>query len=191
MSIHTSVVQRPSTLQTTEPISQTTRIPMKQNGSSSSLFKILWPLSFPSTEEAAVARISTNFKVFGLYYLFFIYIVLFIALIPKRKVSLILLVIMKEITFLYVLLLRALPNSVFLHKIIDKRFVFFLLSIITGVELVLTGSAIHLLVTLASASPIVLAHSLLWKVEDGSGMAAAGNEEESSSLLPVITQNEP
>lgn len=70
---------------------------------------------------------------------------------------------MKEIAFLYVMLLRALPNSILLHKITDKRLVFFILIIITGVELVLTRAAIHLLATLLSTIPIIFAHVCFWR----------------------------
>ncbi|TKY65286.1 PRA1 family protein F2 [Spatholobus suberectus] len=150
-------------------------------------FRVYCPINIPSTSEAAGVRIIRNMGSFGLYYALFVWIILFITLIPQRKVSLILLVIMTYVTTLYCLLLRAFPNSVVLHRIIDKRFVFALLAIATAVQLILTEAGIHLAVTLASSMPIVLVHAVLWasydafEVEDASGRGElaplAGHEE--------------
>lgn len=101
-----------------------------------------------------------------MYYSIFVWTVLFITLIPRRKVSLILLVAMTEVTFLYFLLLRALPSSVVLHKIIGKRVVLFLLFMITSVELIVTGAFVHLFVTLSATIPIVILHAVLSKRDD-------------------------
>ncbi|KAL3516829.1 hypothetical protein ACH5RR_023731 [Cinchona calisaya] len=128
-------------------------------------FNFMCPFSIPQTSEAAVIRIVKNMVFFGLYYLLFIYIVLFITLIPQRKVSLVYLVAMKEVAFLYLILIRAVPNSSFLHKIIDKRFVLFLLCIAAGVAMILTGAGIHLLITLVSTIPVVLVHATFWREE--------------------------
>lgn len=145
---------------------------------------IMWLFNIPSREEAAIARISNNFKSFALCYAEFVFIVLFITLIPRRKVSLVYLVIMKEIAFLYVLLLRAVPNSILLHKIIDKRFVFFVLSIITGVELVLTQAAIHLVATLLSTIPIIFAHACFWRDDRDVCVVNEDHCPEGEQLLP-------
>lgn len=139
-------------------------------------FKIYCPFNIPLTSEAAAVRIISNLGNLGLYYTLFVWIVLFITLIPQRKVSLILLVIMSYVTTLYCLLLRSCPNSVVLHKIIDKRFVLFLLALATTVQLVVTQAGIHLAVTLACTMPIVLVHAVFWvnldafESEDGSGI---------------------
>ncbi|KAL0464262.1 UNVERIFIED_CONTAM: hypothetical protein Slati_0313800 [Sesamum latifolium] len=92
--------------------------------------------------------------------------VLFIALIPQRKDSVVCLVITTEITFLYFLLLRSFPDSVLLHKIIDKRLVLFLLFVITAVLLILTRAAVHFFVVLAATLPVVLLHAVLSRTED-------------------------
>ncbi|KAG4922582.1 hypothetical protein JHK82_051554 [Glycine max] len=137
-------------------------------------FRIYCPINIPSTSEAAGVRIMRNMCNFGLYYTLFVWIILFITLIPQRKVSLILFVIMTYVTTLYFLLLRAFPNSVVLHRIIDKRVVLALLAIATAVQLILTKAGIHLAVTLASSVPVLLVHAVLWasydafEVEDSS-----------------------
>ncbi|XP_061359716.1 uncharacterized protein LOC133303760 [Gastrolobium bilobum] len=124
--------------------------------------KIYWPFNIPLTSEAAAIRIIRNLKNLGVYYTLFLWIILFITLIPQRKMSLILLVIMTYVTTLYCLMLRACPNSVVLHRSIDKRFVLALLIFATVVQLILTEAGIHLAVTLACAVPIVLLHAVLW-----------------------------
>lgn len=128
--------------------------------------KLYCPINIPSTSEAAGVRIIKNMGNFGLYYSLFVWIILFITLIPRRKVSLILLVIMTYVTTLYCLVLRAFPNSVLLHRIIDKRAVLALLAIATAVQLILTEAGIHLAVTLASSVPVVLVHAVLWASYD-------------------------
>uniref|UniRef100_A0A2P2QEC8 PRA1 family protein n=1 Tax=Rhizophora mucronata TaxID=61149 RepID=A0A2P2QEC8_RHIMU len=67
---------------------------------------------------------------------------------------------------LYLLLLRALPNSNLLHKVIDKGLILALLAFVTVAGLILTHAAMHLLLTLAAATPIVLLHAVLWVRED-------------------------
>lgn len=79
-------------------------------------FKLLCPFNIPLSPEAAAVRIIRNLGDFGLYYTLFVWIILFISLVPKRKVSLIFLVAMTVVTCLYLLLLRALPNSVVLQS---------------------------------------------------------------------------
>ncbi|XP_020204334.1 PRA1 family protein F4 [Cajanus cajan] len=151
-------------------------------------FRIYCPINIPSTSEAAGVRIMRNMVDFGLYYSLFVWIILFITLIPCRKVSLILLVIMTYVTTLYILLLRAFPNSVVLHRIIDKRAVMALLAVATAVQLILTEAGVHLAVTLASSVPVVLVHAVLWAsydafvIEDASG---SGKGE----LAPLVGHN--
>ncbi|XP_054785363.1 uncharacterized protein LOC129291839 [Prosopis cineraria] len=125
-------------------------------------FNFYCPLNIPLTPEAAALRIIRNLGNLGLYYTLFVWIILFITLIPQRKVSLILLVIMSYVTTLYLLLLKAYPNSYLLHRVLDKRFVLALLAIATMVQLIVTSAGIHLGVTLACSVPIVLLHAVLW-----------------------------
>lgn len=180
------MVQRPPSSAAAQPSESTAdnNNEPKNASKTPSGFTIMWPFNVPSTEEGAIARISNNFKSFGLCYAEFVFIVLFITLIPRRKVSLIYLVIMKEIAFLYVMLLRALPNSILLHKIIDKRFVFFILTIITGVELLLTRAAIHLLATLLSTIPIIFAHACFWRDDRDVYVVSEDHSSEGEPLLP-------
>lgn len=148
-------------------------------------FQVYCPINIPSTSEAAGVRIMRNIGSFGLYYTLFVWIILFITLIPKRKVSLILLVIMTYVTTVYCLILRSFPNSAVLHRIIDKRVVLALLAVATAVQLILTEAGIHLAVTLASSVPLVLLHAVLWAnfdafvVESGKGemVPLTGHEE--------------
>ncbi|CAI8614055.1 unnamed protein product [Vicia faba] len=140
-------------------------------------FKFYCPINIPLTAEAAASRIIRNLGNLGLYYTLFIWIILFITLIPQRKVSLILLVIMTYVTTLYGLLLRAFPNSVLLHRIIDKRIISSLLFIATAIQLIVTKAGIHFAVTMTCSVPVVLLHAVLWasscefayETEEGSG----------------------
>lgn len=125
-------------------------------------FKFYCPVNIPLTSEAAASRIIRNLGNLGLFYTLFIWIILFITLIPCRKVSLILLVIMTYVTTLYCLLLRACPNSVLLHRIIDKRIILSLLFIATAIQLILTDAGIHFAVTMTCSVPVVLLHAVLW-----------------------------
>ncbi|KAF2322102.1 hypothetical protein GH714_006652 [Hevea brasiliensis] len=111
------------------------------------------------------------------------------CLIPKRKVSLILLVIMTYVGSLFLLLLRAVPSSNIVHKILDKRVVLSVIVVASMFELVLTHAGIHLLVSLAGSLPVVLVHAVLWVREDfsveekssgGVGVGASGE------LLPLV-----
>lgn len=113
-------------------------------------FTFSFPFNIPSSPESAAARIIKNLGTFSLYYAIFVWTVLFITLVPKRKVSIVYLVATTEVAFLYVLLLRAFPSSALLHKIIDRRFVLFLLFVICGVEMILTRAGIHFFVTISA-----------------------------------------
>lgn len=126
-------------------------------------FQITIPFSIPSTPESAATRIIRNLEKFRLYYFEFVWLVLFIALIPKRKVSLIILAATKEAAIIYTLLMRAVPASlVLVHKILDKRLILSLLALGTGIALIATHSGLHLVITLAATMPIILAHAGLW-----------------------------
>ncbi|KAH6826146.1 Tetratricopeptide repeat superfamily protein [Perilla frutescens var. hirtella] len=122
-----------------------------------------FPFDLPSSPESAAVRIVRNLERFSLYLVTFIWTVLFIALVPDRKVSVVFLVATTEVAFLYFLLLRALPDSVILHKIVDKRFVFFLLFVVTAVEMILTDAAVHLFIVLAATVPVVVLIAALIK----------------------------
>ncbi|KAF8412466.1 hypothetical protein HHK36_000430 [Tetracentron sinense] len=124
-------------------------------------FVLLHYFNIPSSPEAAAVRIIRNLGYLRVYYVLVMWIILFVSLIPRRGVSVIFLIAMTVVTCLYLLLLRAIPNSVILHKIIDHRLVLALLGIVTVVELILTRAVIHLLVSFAIGMPIVLVHAVL------------------------------
>ncbi|KEH23434.1 putative prenylated rab acceptor PRA1 [Medicago truncatula] len=153
-------------------------------------FKIYFPFSIPLTSEAAAIRVIRNIENLGLYYTLFVWIILFIILIPHHKTSLILLVIMTYVITIYHLLLRACPNNVVLHRRVDKRFVLCVLVFATIVQLILTDAGIRLAVTLACAVPLVLVHAVLWvshyvfEVEDVS--CCCCNKE----LAPLVGHSE-
>lgn len=165
MASHGTTTHRPATTSPSPTISRDDE-PEESIQKYLNRFKSTSPFNIPSTPESAAVRIIKNLEKFSLYYSIFVWTVLFITLIPRRKVSLILLVAMTEVTFLYFLLLRALPSSVVLHKIIGKRVVLFLLFMITSVELIVTGAFVHLFVTLSATIPIVILHAVLSKRDD-------------------------
>ena len=155
-------------------------------------FRLVCPLSIPSSSEAASLRIIQNLAHFALYYTHFVWIVLFITLIPQRKVSLILLVIMTYVASLFLLLLRACPaNFHLLRKIIDKRIVLGLIVMATMIELIATDAGLHLVITLAATVPLVLTHAVFWVKNDfcvekrGGGN---GGGEESVRLVDESTE---
>ncbi|CAI0397750.1 unnamed protein product [Linum tenue] len=95
-------------------------------------------------------------------------------------------VIMTYVASLYLLVLRTFPGSIFLHKFIDKRLVLSLLVIATMVGIIFNGAALHLLVTLAATTPLVLVHASMWIGEDA--MVAAAGDKEAADFLPVVQQ---
>ncbi|KAG6393338.1 hypothetical protein SASPL_147577 [Salvia splendens] len=141
-----------------------------------------FPFDIPSSPESAAIRVARNLESFSLYYVTFIWTVLFIALIPRRNVSIVFLVAATEVAFLYSLLLRALPGSVLLHRIIDKRIVFFILFVLAAVALVLTDAALHLLIVLASTAPLVILHAALSKID------APVEEEEDGEMARLVVE---
>ncbi|CAI9101219.1 OLC1v1038491C1 [Oldenlandia corymbosa var. corymbosa] len=135
------------------------------DSSSSYTFNFTFPLSIPSTPEKAAIRIVKNMVSFGLCYLLFVYVVLFITLIPARKVSLTILAGIKEIGFLYLIFLRCLPKSLFLNHSVFKFLVLFALCVTAGVLMIVTKAGLHLLIVLVSAIPVILFHATLWREE--------------------------
>ncbi|KAF2300246.1 hypothetical protein GH714_010986 [Hevea brasiliensis] len=115
------------------------------------------------------------------------------CLIPQRKVSLILLVIMTYVGSLYLLLLSAVPSSNIIHEILDKRLVLPVIVVATMVELVLTDAGLHLLLTLAGSLPVVLVHAVLWVIEDFSveeeSYGRRGGDGPSGELLPLVQES--
>ncbi|KAM3357623.1 hypothetical protein P3S68_020554 [Capsicum galapagoense] len=187
MTSYGAAVQRPSATSSNPP-SQTQPDESKQTPNLEKnqpfSFQVTCPISIPTTPESAAARIIKNLGKFGLYYTEFVWIVLFIALIPQRKVSLVYLVAMKEVAILYLQLLRAVANTVLFRWLIafDTRpIVLPLLAIGTCLALVLTHAGIHLLITLAATLPIVLAHAVLWIAED-----CSMNEEINQESVPLV-----
>ncbi|KAJ8565548.1 hypothetical protein K7X08_008124 [Anisodus acutangulus] len=145
-------------------------------------FQTTCQFNIPATDEAAAVRIIKNLGKFGLYYAEFVFIVLFIALIPQRKVSLVYLVAFKEVAILYLLLLRAVANSVLFRWLIvfDTRPVILpLLTIGTALALIFTDAGIHLLITLAATVSIIMAHAVL--------ADSSLNEENNQEYEPLVS----
>lgn len=168
-------LQRPNSISSSTPLTSTVDpdesknwTTKKQNDSSRPEFRLVLPFNIPSNPEAAAVRIIRNLEHFALYYAHFVWIILFISLIPARKVSLIYLVIMTYVASLYLLLLRALPNSCNIDKYVDRRLVLAVIAIATMVELIVTDAGLHLLITLSAAIPVVLLHAALWVRLDAS-----------------------
>ncbi|CAN4111884.1 unnamed protein product [Withania somnifera] len=147
--------------------------------------QIICPFGISFNLESAASRIIKDVSKFWLYYAEFMWIVLFIVLFPERKVSLVCLVAMKEVAILYLLLLRAVANSVLFCWLVafDTRpIVLPLLAIGTCLALILTDAGIHLLITLALTFPIVLAHAVLCIADD-----CYMNEEIDEESEPLIS----
>ncbi|XP_055815062.1 uncharacterized protein LOC129884807 [Solanum dulcamara] len=181
------VVQRPSATSSNSP-SQTQPDESKQNPNFEKnqpfSFQIICPFSIPVTPESAATRIIKNLGKIGPYYAEFVWIVLFIALIPERKVSLVFLVAIKEVAILYLLLLRAVANSVLFRWlfVFDTRLIVLpLLAIGTCLALIFTYAGLHLLITLAATLPIVLAHAVLWIADD-----CSLNEKINQESVPLV-----
>ncbi|KAJ7961975.1 PRA1 family protein [Quillaja saponaria] len=129
-----------STPSASTPVDHQTYDPKESTQKNPKAFKLIFycPFNIPQNPEAAALRIAKNLSFFGLYYALFIWIGLFISLIPEPV----------------------------LHRIFDKRLVLALLAMATMVELIVTKAGIHLAVTLAIGIPIVLIHAVLWFNED-------------------------
>ncbi|PKI60777.1 hypothetical protein CRG98_018824 [Punica granatum] len=121
--------------------------------------RLLCPFSVPPGPEVAAVRIVKNVAYFWLFYTLFLWTGLSISLIPKRQLSLLLLIATSAVACSYLLLLRLLPSTAVLHRLIDRRLVLTLLAILIAVELVLTKAGIHLMVTLAIGTPIIIVHA--------------------------------
>lgn len=124
-------------------------------------YAFLGLLAFPSSPEAAAARIIHNLGYFRLYYALFLWVIIFASLAPKRQISLILFFAVSAVTSFYLLVLRLIPSSAVPYKTIDTRLVVALLQIVAAVALILTDAGIHLVVSLASGIPVVLLHAVL------------------------------
>ncbi|GAB2222237.1 hypothetical protein Droror1_Dr00013443 [Drosera rotundifolia] len=150
-------------------------------------FTIPWPFNIPATTEVASARISKNLAYFKVYYMLFLWAALFISLIPAHKLSLIILVLMTNVTVMYHLIQKALPDSTLLNSI-DRRLVLSLLAFSTAFMVVVTGAGLHLLITVACTTTIMLGHAVL-QISDGYVLA---NEEDPATngeeLSPVGDQ---
>ncbi|KAK6918674.1 Prenylated rab acceptor PRA1 [Dillenia turbinata] len=148
-----------NTTKTYEAGADETEDSTQKKGENNLDIKLVWPLNIPSTAEAAAARIIRNMGNFGLYYTIFVWIGLYISLIPARKVSLVWMVSTSVVACIYLLLLHDFP---ILQRIIGKSLVLPMFATGIVVELVLTEAAIHLLATLAIGFPIILLHSVFW-----------------------------
>ncbi|CAN1753936.1 PRA1 family protein D [Linum perenne] len=147
-------------------------------------FHIVCPFNIPSSPEVAARRITRNLSQYRLHYIHFVWIVLFITLIPSRKVSLICLVFMTYVASLYLLILRTFPASYFLNKLIDKRLVLSLIVVMTILELIFTKAALHLFITLAATIHLVLIHAALWIGEH----IIAEEKEAAEEFLPIVQE---
>ncbi|KAF3445601.1 hypothetical protein FNV43_RR10777 [Rhamnella rubrinervis] len=182
-------IQRPSTTSSSSTPSVPTDQPYEPKDSALKRvgdFKLIFPFNIPTTPESAAVRIIKNLGSYGVYYTLFIWLILFISLIPRRKVSLIFLTAMSYVTCLCLLLLR---DCVVLQKIIDRRWLLPLLAVVTMVELVVTEAAIHLFVCLGCGIPVVLVHAVLLRPRDDVFVEEASGNVEVLVPLTKDTQN--
>ncbi|VFQ84294.1 unnamed protein product [Cuscuta campestris] len=163
-AIHRQTTGFPSSTSSSPPPQPGLQNPKEKDHQPPITFHVTIPFSLPVSPESAASRIIRNMGKFGLYYFEFVWIVLFIALVPQRKVSAIIMAATKEAAIAYLLLLRGVPASLVLaRKILDRKLlVLGLLGVGTGAALVATHSGLHLLITLAATLPLVLAHAGLW-----------------------------
>ncbi|WCJ41316.1 hypothetical protein M5689_022195 [Euphorbia peplus] len=150
-------------------------------------FKIVCPMNIPSSLGAAAIRTRKNLSHFALHYTHFIWIILFITLIPRRKVSLILLVIMTYVASLYLLLVQALPKTNITAKILDKRLVLSVIVLATVIQLIATHAGLHLVFTLVGTLPVILVHVVFW-VKEEMGSASTGGVF--GEFLPLVNDDE-
>ncbi|KAB2626881.1 PRA1 family protein B6-like [Pyrus ussuriensis x Pyrus communis] len=182
-------VQRPSTTSTPPPPPTATddlNQRKDSTGKKRNDSKLFCLFNIPATPEATAVRIVRNFSYFGLYYTLFIFTILSITLVPQRKDSLIFLTVMTVVGCLYLVLLRVVPESLLLHKTVERLVVLVLLAIGTMIELILTDAAVHLFVTLASVIPILLVHAV-FRVRDDVFVEEAGGFGE---FVPLTTTDE-
>ncbi|KAF7848334.1 hypothetical protein BT93_L2087 [Corymbia citriodora subsp. variegata] len=112
---------------------------------------------------------------FGLFYALVLWVGLSISLMPRRKVSLLLLMATTIITNQYFMMLQLMPKSICMRRTFDKMVVLVLMPIVTTVGLIVRQAAVHLFVTLGIGLPVMLVHVVFWR--DGPFV----NEEASTS----------
>ncbi|XP_077254183.1 PRA1 family protein F3-like [Tasmannia lanceolata] len=164
-------ILRPSTVSSSAPIDPSPDHPSPARRSLNE-FGFTWVFGVPSTPKVALVRVLKNLCYFREYYTLIVWLILFVSLVPKRHESLIFLVALTAVAYLYNLLTRAIHDSVVSHKVIDPRLVLALIGIIVIVELVITKAIVHLLVSLAIGVPIILVHAILRVSND-----IVGNQE--------------
>ncbi|KAJ6959159.1 hypothetical protein NC653_037455 [Populus alba x Populus x berolinensis] len=87
MAGHGTIDQRPSTMsKPTTPTDPEDWTGKNRDDFERPEFRLVCPFSIPSSPEAASLRIIRNLGHFALYYTHFVWIVLFITLIPQRKI---------------------------------------------------------------------------------------------------------
>ncbi|KAL6008336.1 hypothetical protein ACLOJK_033845 [Asimina triloba] len=179
-------VGRPSSLANSLSSVQVRPLPASTSWVPPSEFE-LQLFSIPSTPEALVKCVIRNLAYFQFHNIFFVWLILFVSLVPRRHISLIFLVGTTAVACLYLLLLRAVPDSMVLHRIIDRRLVLAFLGIVAAVEFILTHAVIHLLVSLATGIPIILFHVVFRSQDDlfVSERASAAGE-----LVPLVDKKE-
>uniref|UniRef100_A0A6M2F893 PRA1 family protein n=1 Tax=Populus davidiana TaxID=266767 RepID=A0A6M2F893_9ROSI len=137
MAGHGTIDQRLSTMSTpTTPADPEDSTGKNRDDFERPEFRVVCPFSIPSSPEAASLRIIRNLGHFASYCTHFVWIVLFIALIPQREViSLIPLFNMIYVASLYLLSSYALPpNFYMLDKITDKSLGLGLIAVKTMIE---------------------------------------------------------
>ncbi|KAI4387837.1 hypothetical protein MLD38_000231 [Melastoma candidum] len=141
--------------------------------------KFVFPFDMPASPEALAIRIIKNLSRFCLFYSLLLWAGLTISLVPIRRTSLHILLSMTAVTNSFLILLRLMPQPMFLHRAMDKAAVLLTLGIVTVIALILTGAAMHMFLTSAIGVPVVLVHAAFWKDDLQLGING-GNVEEAS-----------
>ncbi|KAI4339606.1 hypothetical protein MLD38_024526 [Melastoma candidum] len=142
-------------------------------------FKFVFPFDMPSSPEALAVRIIKNLSHFCLFYSLLLWAGLTISLVPIRRTSLHILLSMTVVTNSFLILLKLMPQPMFLHRAMDKAAVLLTLGIVTVVALILTGAAMHMFLTCAIGASVVSVHAAFWKDELRLG-SNGGNVDEAS-----------
>ncbi|KAI4370063.1 hypothetical protein MLD38_018448 [Melastoma candidum] len=147
-----------------------------------------FPFNLPLTPEALAVRILKNLAHFALFYTLVLWVGLSISLVPQRRTSLFILLLLTLVTTSFLILLRLTPNTMFIHGAADKAIVLFALGVVTTVALILTDAGIHLLLTLAIGIPVVLAHAIFWRDDLHSASSYSIVEEASAgeTAIPLV-----
>ncbi|KAK8944268.1 hypothetical protein KSP39_PZI008565 [Platanthera zijinensis] len=141
--------------------------------------------SLPAGRRAAASRAFRNLAAFRSHYALLLWISLLSFLFHSHRATVLFLMVVSKVALSYAVVLRIFPNSVLLQRILDRRVVVALFLALVIVKVVLAGAVANLLLSLAAAIPIILAHAVFRSPDDPSTAGAAENGKPSGELTPL------